>query len=109
MTTVKFEKAGDSIVAVECSGHTGYGVEGEDIVCAAISSIVQTAVLGILQVAAINADYTVKEEDAFLRIALPKTLTPAERRDADTILNTLYLGVYDLYESFSDFIKLEVK
>ena len=54
MTTVKFGKSDNRIVSVECDGHTGYGVEGEDIVCAALSSIVQTAVLGVMRVAGIN-------------------------------------------------------
>ena len=43
MTDVKITKKDGSIVSVVCDGHTGYGVEGEDIVCAALSSVVQTA------------------------------------------------------------------
>jgi len=42
MTKVRIQKHNGSIVSVECDGHTGYGVEGEDIVCSALSSIVQT-------------------------------------------------------------------
>ena len=41
---------------MECDGHTGYGVEGEDVVCAALSSIVQTAVLGLMGVAGLNVN-----------------------------------------------------
>ena len=43
MTVIRIGKKNGKIVSVECDGHTGYGVEGEDVVCAALSSIVQTA------------------------------------------------------------------
>ena len=57
MTEIKVTKKNGSVVRVVCDGHTGYGVEGEDIVCAALSSIVQTALLGLLAVARVNVDF----------------------------------------------------
>ncbi len=106
MTKVSIERKFGKIVAVSCDGHTGYGVEGEDIVCAALSSVVQTAVLGLMNVAGIPVKFT--RGDGTLRLVLPE-LTQAERHDADMILETMLTGVADLYEGFSDFIELEVK
>jgi uncharacterized protein YsxB (DUF464 family) len=108
MTTVKFEKINGKIISVECIGHTDYADEGEDIICAALSSIVQTAVLGLMQVAKINIEYKVDEEEGYLKATLPNGLTDARRHDADVILETLLLGVADLNQGFSDFIELEV-
>ena len=48
MTKVVISKKDNKIFEVECDGHTNYGEKGEDIVCASLSSIVQTAVLGLL-------------------------------------------------------------
>ncbi|MDE7395966.1 MAG: ribosomal-processing cysteine protease Prp [Clostridiales bacterium] len=107
MTKVTVTKKGGKIVALHCDGHTGYGVEGEDIVCAALSSVVQTAVLGLMGVAGINA--RVKRGDGMLSLELPENLSDEARHDADTILETMLLGVADLYEGYSDFIELEVK
>lgn len=109
MTTVKFDKTNGKIVSVECSGHTEYAEAGEDIVCASLSSIVQTAVLGLMQVARINVDYKIDEAKGYLKVTLPQKLSEASRRDADVILETLLLGVADLNQGFSDFIELEVK
>lgn len=109
MTTVKFERVEGKIVSVECSGHTDYADAGEDIICSALSSIVQTAVLGLMQVAKINVDFKVDEEEGYLKAALPGGLSEARRHDADVILETLLLGVADLNQGFSDFIELEVK
>ena len=109
MTKVKVTKRNDSIVEIECDGHTGYGVEGEDIVCSALSSIVQTAVLGLFGVAKVNVDFATDANRGYLRATLPQDLDSATRHDCDVILNTLLLGICDLHEGFSDFIELEVK
>lgn len=109
MTTVTVKKINGRIAEIVCDGHTGYGVAGEDIVCAAVSSIVQTAVLGILSVAGVNADFEIDEERGFLRLTLPKKMTPAEIHDSEVILKTLMCGIADLHEGYSDFVELEVK
>ena len=108
MTTVTITKEHNSIVSVECSGHTGYGCEGEDVVCAALSSIVQTALLGLLHNVR-GVQYSRDDQSGYLLITIPEGLSDMERHDADIILGTMFLGVSDLHEGFSDFIELEVK
>lgn len=109
MTQIIIEKNHDSITSIECDGHTGYGVEGEDIVCSALSSIVQTAVLGLMSVAGVDVKLTRDEERGYLKCTLPHDLEQSQRHDADVILSTMMCGIYDLREGFSDFIELEVK
>ena len=53
MTDVIITRKNNHIVAVSASGHTGYGESGEDIVCAGISTLIQSSLLGLLQVAGI--------------------------------------------------------
>ena len=108
MTHVVVVRRNNRIVSVECTGHTGYGEEGEDIVCAALSSIVQTAALGLLQVVGVRLDYKVGE-DGYLKMSLPDDLDGKARHDCDTVLETMLLGVADLNQGYSDFIELEVK
>lgn len=109
MTEVKIRKKDGKIVSVYCDGHTDYGDEGEDIVCAALSSVVQTAVLGLMGVAGINVGLHRDAERGELELILPAKLTGEERHDADVILETMLMGISDLYEGYSKYIKLEVK
>lgn len=109
MTIVNIKRKNNHIFMVECDGHTFYGEKGEDIVCAALSSVVQTAVLGLMSVAKINIDFQRDEKRGYLKIQLPENLTDEEREKADVILDTMLLGISDLNEGFSDFIELEVK
>ena len=109
MTKVFVTRQNNSIVEIECDGHTGYGVHGEDVVCAALSSIVQTAVLGLFSVAGVNLDFKTDDKRGYLKATLPQNLDKATRHDCDVILNTMMLGIADLHEGYSDFIELEVK
>lgn len=108
MTDIKITKQDNSIVEVTASGHTGYGEAGEDIVCAGVSTLLQSALLGLLQVVGINVKYSVNEETGSLRFTLPKNLSASERHDADIVLGTMLCGLQDLYTEYSDYINLEV-
>ena len=109
MVKVKFSTQDGKFVGVECSGHCEYAEEGADIVCAALSSVIQTAVLGIMHIVGVNIAYETDAKDGSLYAMLPKSMTSAQAHDADVILRTAYLGASDLYENFSDFITLEVE
>ena len=108
MTDIKLKRINNSIVEVTASGHTGFGEQGEDIVCAGLSTLIQSALLGLLSVAKINVKYTVNEETGSLRFTLPEILSEQERHDADVILNTMLCGINDFYTEYSDYINLEV-
>ncbi len=109
MTEVTVYSESGHITAVTAKGHTGFAEQGEDIVCAALSSIIQTALLGLLTVVGIEVKYDrVEGEDTRLSFSLPQ-LDKDARHDADVILNTMLCGVSDLYSEYSDFISLEMK
>ena len=101
MTSVKVVKQNGSIAEVTCDGHTGYG--------AALSSIVQTAMLGVLSIAGVNMQFERRDEDGYLRFVIPKDISKEQRAICDNILDTMLLGVADLNQGFSDFIELEVQ
>ena len=107
MTIIEVVKEDGHVVSLDADGHTGYGEAGEDIVCAAVSSIIQTALLGLMQVAGIAVKYDRHDEDGRLRFVLP-TLSGKDRHSADMILDTMLLGLSDLYETYSDFIELKL-
>ena len=109
MTKVVILKKNDRIFEVECDGHTNYGEKGEDIVCASLSSIVQTSVLGLLMIAELELDMKRDDERGYLRFTLPEKLNEKQIVQSSAILDTMLCGISDLYENFSDFIELEVK
>lgn len=109
MTKVEIFKRDEKIVSVKCDGHTNYGEKGEDIVCASLSSVVQTAVLGLLMVAGVELQMKRDDERGLLEFTLPEKLSEIQKIQCSAILDTMFCGISDLNESFSDYIELEVK
>ncbi len=109
MTHILIKKSSHNIIGFELEGHSGYGVEGEDIVCAGLSCIAQTTCLGLLMVAEVQVDMERDEVRGYLRCDLPKGLDGEQLHDCQVILNTAFLGFSDLRDGYSDFIELEVE
>ncbi|MBO4535169.1 MAG: ribosomal-processing cysteine protease Prp [Clostridia bacterium] len=109
MTIVTFGKHNGRIVSVECKGHTGYGESGEDIVCAALSAMVQSCALGILKVVGIDAKYKTDDLTGYLKLELPKDLPQDKAHDAEVLLETLAKSVEDLTADYHQYVKSEVK
>lgn len=109
MTKISVKKNQENFLKITCDGHTGYGVEGEDIVCSAVSSIVQTAALGLLMVAVVPVEINRDDEKGFFEMIIPQNLSEQNQHDVNIILSTMLCGLGDLREEYSDFIELEVE
>lgn len=104
MTTIKLVKRDGHIFEVEAKGHTGYAEQGQDIVCAAVSALVQGALLGLIEVARADVKKTIKE--GYLRFIVRDT-DGAARQSADVILETMRLAVKDIKAAYPSHIKME--
>ena len=107
MTTIKIKRQQNSIIQVECKGHTGFARNGEDIVCASVSSITQTALLGLLNVAKVKVNCTKNDEQGYLKFEIVGDLDKEKRHECDMILETMVEGIKDLEDGFSKNVKLE--
>ena len=92
------------IIGFDAEGHTGYAERDHDIVCAGVSSLTQTAYLGITQLA--DADVKFSAGDGVLRLRLGRQLTNKQREQAELILGTMVLGLSSIEENYSDYLKL---
>ena len=74
MTTVTFHTEGNRITGFEVQGHSGFATEGEDIVCAAVTSAVRLVECSINDVLGLEAAVKVREKDAYISLNLPAKL-----------------------------------
>lgn|SRR5574344_1683026 len=110
MTTIKISKKNDYIISVECKNHAGFADYGKDIVCAGISCITQTAVLGIKKLTKVGNNYVVDENSGYLKLELLDIEKDSSSfHDAQVILNTMLCGLEDMQKQYPKFVKLEVK
>lgn len=87
------------------SGHSGYAEAGKDIVCAAVSAIVQTAVLGLTDVVGLEVEYEQRPGKA--RCNLSEALSQDLREKANVILETMLCGLKSIEEGYGTYIKVE--
>lgn len=104
MITVSFFKENGKVFKVSAKGHSGLAESGSDILCAAVSTLVQTAYLGIVDFGG-EVEYKMSESEALFEFTV-KGDTPA-RRETEIILRTLYVGLADLSRGYPQNLKLE--
>ncbi len=85
-------------------GHAGMAEPGEDIVCASVSVLAQTALLGL------DAYLTVKPkwqlEEGYMECWLPDILSAEEMTKAQVIMHTMELGLLCIEESYGQYLKV---
>lgn len=79
-----------------------------DLVCAAISAVTQTAVLGLGQYVGLENRLTYSiDEDGWLQCRLPVDLSAEERIRTDAILETLLIGLKSIESEYPKQIRVE--
>ncbi len=100
MTTVLFRQSGNTLLGFEISGHSGAGVAGEDVVCAAISSAAYMAANTITDICHLTATAEVK--DGYMRVDVDK----ADAMRCQEILLGLRLHLEQLTRQFPHHIQV---
>lgn len=108
MTRVTVRYEGDRIARLEAIGHAGEAEAGENIICAAVSVLMQTCVNAIEQIAGLTPRVTVDEARALIAVELPK-LENAKARDAQIILRTTLLGLSDISHEYPQQVALNIE
>lgn len=89
----------------EIKGHSGYAEEGKDVVCAAVSAVSQTALLGLLKFFPEGVSY--ETDDGYLKVVLSDAPSEEIRLRTETILLTMREGLMDIADGYPRFVKLE--
>lgn len=105
MVVVELFLADDGYIqAFQVKGHAGAAPYGEDIVCAAISVLSQTAVIGLNHFLTLAPE--VKIQDGLLCCTLPEKLDAKEKEQAQVLLKTMELGLEALEPDYGRYFKL---
>lgn len=86
------------ISSFKIEGHSGYAERGQDIVCAAVSALSQTTVIGLEEVLGLSP--VVIRHEGMLEVAV------CEPHSAAALLDTMLLGLMDVARSYPDYISI---
>ncbi len=104
MTKVEIFNQDGRINGFSVSGHSGYGEEGNDIVCAAVSAAVQFAECTINDVLGNHANTKVREDEPRVTLTLPATCDDEDAVQA--VLTGFMLTMCSLRDDYPDYIEV---
>ena len=114
MTKLVFYRSGGVFYGFKEQGHTGYGEEGDDVLCAALSAMTMLIINTIEVAYASDVDYDVNEGATRIvvrsKAALPEFEEDERKRYA---VSGLFLSYFyqlnDMIEEYYDYLDVEVK
>ncbi|MHB1315032.1 MAG: ribosomal-processing cysteine protease Prp [Christensenellales bacterium] len=89
------------------SGHSGFAEEGQDIVCAAVSALTQSAVMGLVDIAGLQINHN--QEKGALSCTVRPSGDLKKQTQAEAILGTLVLGLQSIAAQYPQFVELSLK
>ena len=109
-----FFRSGGVFYGFEEQGHTGYGEAGDDILCAAISSMTMLLINTIEVAYASGVDYDIDEGATKIRVRAKAALPEFEADDykryaVSGIMMGYYCQLSDMLEEYGDFLDVSVK
>ena len=107
MITVTVLREAENPTGFSVTGHANRGEYGEDLVCAAVSAVVQTAILGVVEVLNLNAGVSVSEGDT--SCILDRDTSPEEIEKAAVVLNTMLAGLRSIQAAYPGTLKFRSK
>ena len=90
----------DQIVGCHMSGHAGYDEHGYDIVCAAVSVLSATTMLGLTKIARQQGEFSNSEGQCDM------VLSGKITQSGQDILNTMLLGLEEISKQYPEFVQI---
>jgi uncharacterized protein YsxB (DUF464 family) len=85
---------------IKISGHAGYGVKGNDIVCASVSSIVITSLNAIIRMDENAISY--KQDEGFIEVNILK-----HEKNIDILIENMISMLEELENDYKENIKID--
>lgn len=103
MTEVKFFYHRKVLLGIEGRGHSGYASKGEDVVCAAVSTLLNSLLLGLIHAAKIKDIGTeINEKVPFMRI----TWSEEHVKKIFILTKTIELSLKQVAEENPEYVKI---
>ena len=106
MTSVIFHTVEDRIIGFDAQGHSGYGEEGEDIVCAAVTSAVRLVEATVNDVMGLCASVKVDQKTAAISLRLPGGLAPTAESTCQNLMTGLMVYLAQLHDEYPEHIEV---
>ena len=99
---VKILKSNNTVIGFDISGHANYDEHGKDIVCAGVSTLAQTTISSLVELAKIkNFKYQINEGHSYIIIDLKEVDDKVE-----LLLESFQIGIKGIQNSYNKYIEI---
>lgn len=106
MIVVSVNRSNGRIEGYTVKGHARYRPRGEDILCAAVSMLAQTTLLGLGRFIEKGLNYALDNESGKLNCSIPAVLEEKVDLQSQAILETMVIGLLNLQKSYPNYIRV---
>lgn len=93
----------EGLVGLESRGHSGQSVEGEDIACAAVSTLVQALLVGLRDVARVpDAACEINPSVPLIRVKWPEN----RASELDLLTRSIALSLKEVASCYAEFVSI---
>ena len=108
MINITVIKSNNNIISIEATGHSCFRESGNDIICSAVSTILESLINGLTEIIKIKANYNIDGKIPHLFVGIDKTMEKSKMRDAQILMQTTLLGIKSVAKEFSSkYIKIQ--
>lgn len=107
MIYITIKKKGKYIQTIEAVGHSGYAESGKDIVCSAVSTLMQSLVLGLKKVLKVEPDVEMDENIPIIKVQISLDVDENMMSHIQVLMKSTRLGLKDIANSYPKFIKIK--
>ncbi|MDD4815886.1 MAG: ribosomal-processing cysteine protease Prp [Clostridia bacterium] len=105
MIKIKFFEKSNTILGLECSGHSGYAEFGSDIICSAVSSIVGSCLVGLKKVLNLAVLHEQDNKNAYFKLMLKSDF---QNQNAQVLLKTTKFSLQEVAKDYQKYIAIEI-
>ena len=95
------------IISIESKGHSGYAPRGKDIVCSAVSALMQALLVGIQEISGKQSESNLIESSSYFKLEWSFGIAPEVKLLSETIALSLK-RISDGYPSYLKFTEVQV-
>ena len=107
MIYINIKKKGKYIQTIEAVGHSGYAESGKDIVCSAVSTLMQSLILGLEKVLKITPEVEMDENTPIIKVQVCLDMDDDMMSHVQVLMKSTRLGLKDIADSYPKFIKIK--
>lgn len=111
MINILVLKRNQDIITIEATGHSGYSEAGSDIVCSAVSTLMQTLANGLSEIVRLSPRVIIDESIPHMMVSIAdlfgQDMNVDKAEYAQILMRTTALSLTDIANSYNKYIKIK--